>query len=576
MKKLLYILLFISFPLYGADYYVSSSGDDVSNDGSIGTPWKTLSYGVTQCTSGDNIFLLSNITDNAYCDVPVGVDISSYGGNIYTITTSYVAASAYYGYLRLYSASLTNGNQTISRIILTTTSGTRGISIWHRYNVDVFDCQVRNFIASGILFEHEPDWLNWPANFATGNSVYNTTIVDCGDRHYSNEGGLRITGQQGFHFYNSSITNNGRAECYNGNTVNISHCITVRIYDNTFTKPDHNGSCGYAYDWNFFAEIFQSRGVEWKRNTHIGAATIDLGCPPYSPYASTRDTCAYVLSIHHNTFNTSTGQQLVDRTVARNQVAINLEASLEYCYIYNNVINNYPTGIEVVTSNLDYMTYYQNHVYIYNNILNNIGWSVYPYSYGIEFLSEGSYGGTESRDNIHIWNNTIYGGPGNNYNGIDFTQVGNCTNSSIKNNIVRGFSNSGINLKKQASYSSTFTDFYVTYNDLYENGNTNDVLVQTGVTRTGGSITTGNLKVDPVWVTLADFRLQETSTIIGQGISVGLTLDFLGHAWANPPSMGAYEFGTPIVPPIIEDYPDGLLKYNGRFLKYNGRLLKIQ
>jgi hypothetical protein len=357
--------------------------------------------------------------------------------------------------------------------------------------------------------------------------------------------------------------------------MNISHCITVRIRDNTFTKPDHNGSCGYAYDWNMFVEIFQSRGVEWFRNTHIGAATLDLGCPPYAGYGSTRDTCAFVLSVHDCTFDTSTGAQLVNRIVARNQVAIDFEASLEYCYAYRNTIKHYPTGIMLVTSNVSGINYVQNNVYIHTNILENIGYTDYPYTYGIIVLSEGS-GGTESRDNIHIWNNVVYGGSGNNYTGIDWTQVGNCTNSDVKNNIVRGFSNASVHLKKQASYSSTFTDFFVTYNDLYECGNSNDVLVQTGVTRTGGSITTGNLEVDPLWLTLADFRLQETSPVIGQGTSVGLTTDFIGHAWASPPSMGPYEFGTPIVPPIIEDYPDGLLKYNGRFLKYNGRLLKIQ
>jgi hypothetical protein len=256
-------------------------------------------------------------------------------------------------------------------------------------------------------------------------------------------------------------------------------------------------------------------------------------------------------------------------------MAVDIEASAEYVYVYNNVINFYPTGIMAVTSNVSGINYYQNHIYIYNNILNNIGFTDYPYTYGIEILSEGS-GGTESRDNVHIWNNTIYGGPGLNYNGIDWTTVGNCTNSSIKNNIIRGFSNAAIHLKKQSAYSSTFTDFYVTYNDLYENGNSNNVLVQTGVVRSGGDITTGLLKVDPVWATLADFRLQETSGVIGQGTSVGLVSDYLGHAWLNPPSMGAYEFGTPIVPPIIPSYPSGLLKYNGRLIKYNGRLIIIE
>lgn len=42
---------------YGADWYISSSGDDTTGNGSIGNPWKSFSKAQTAATSGDAIYV---------------------------------------------------------------------------------------------------------------------------------------------------------------------------------------------------------------------------------------------------------------------------------------------------------------------------------------------------------------------------------------------------------------------------------------------------------------------------------------------------------------------------------------
>jgi len=58
MKKLLIIsFLLCSLLLQATDYYLSPTGDDVTGDGSIGSPWFTLNKAWTVVTAGDIIYL---------------------------------------------------------------------------------------------------------------------------------------------------------------------------------------------------------------------------------------------------------------------------------------------------------------------------------------------------------------------------------------------------------------------------------------------------------------------------------------------------------------------------------------
>jgi hypothetical protein len=55
--------------------------------------------------------------------------------------------------------------------------------------------------------------------------------------------------------------------------------------------------------------------------------------------------------------------------------------------------------------------------------------------------------------------------------------------------------------------------------------------------------------IDPVVVSSSDFNLQSASPCRNAGVDVGLTEDYAGNAVANPPDIGAYEYG-PVVPTL--------------------------
>jgi len=53
---LLWILVFMSYS-YGKTVYVSPSGDDIKNRGSIESPWKTIQKGASALEPGDTCFI---------------------------------------------------------------------------------------------------------------------------------------------------------------------------------------------------------------------------------------------------------------------------------------------------------------------------------------------------------------------------------------------------------------------------------------------------------------------------------------------------------------------------------------
>lgn len=79
-------------------YYVSNSGSDINNNGSISSPWKTISYGVSRMSAGKTLYIRAgtytgsdNLIDSQLHSVPGGasasnrVTISAYPAEIVTI-----------------------------------------------------------------------------------------------------------------------------------------------------------------------------------------------------------------------------------------------------------------------------------------------------------------------------------------------------------------------------------------------------------------------------------------------------------------------------------------------------------
>jgi hypothetical protein len=67
------VLAFFEIALTAGQFYVSSSGSDDQNDGSISSPWATISYGVSQLSAGD----ILNINAGIYRENYIGVKYSN-------------------------------------------------------------------------------------------------------------------------------------------------------------------------------------------------------------------------------------------------------------------------------------------------------------------------------------------------------------------------------------------------------------------------------------------------------------------------------------------------------------------
>jgi len=551
MRKLIFLLLlFIPFLLKGATYYIDPGGNDDTGDGSSGKPWYRLSYAASQVGSDNTIYVNSgSYTDNNRVVLAIRVNILGNSSNIPNITTSYVSSSNSNAYIYLYSSSLTNGDQTISYININgnNLTATRGIWVGYRYNVIIHHCTISNFAATGVHYRNQIGWTQPPVTYASGNDFYNNTVTNCSDRHYSSldPGNLRIDGQEEMEIYNCIFTNNERSPGYNGNSLNITNCRGITMHDCDFTRNDREGLPSDSYGrWNFFSEIFHLQGgVEFYDNTFIGAAKLDFSNADNG--SSTKGSYPFTISVHDNTFTTTTGNQISyysPTQVGHTNAAIEVEkGTYNYVYIYNNYIKSNPRGIAFTTAG----TYNQSftYFYIYNNVLDNIGYTDYTSTWGmlVDLAANGGYSVT--LDNFHIRNNTFYGGSGYNYNGIRWTANGTFTNSTIQNNIFHSWDNYPIYFGIQVGESASFTDIDVTYNDFYNNGY-NIVYISGSITQVRVDLSTGNITSNPLFVSTTNLHLQEGSPVISEGTVAYSNYDYDGVPWDTPSTatMGAYEF----------------------------------
>lgn len=572
MRKLIYILLFIPYGLFADNLYVSNIGNNSTGDGSIETPWATLSYACTQAIANDVIIVMNDITDNNRAVLPIRVSVLGIGTP--TITTSYPAANASDAYLYLYSSSLTNGNQSISYIEISGNSRTSTRAIWvgYRYNVSIHHCNIHDFERSGVHFRNQVGWQTPPSTYATGNSFYNNTIINCSDQNYEDSGLLRIDGQSGFLCYNNYMNQSTRATGHNGKLIDWSFVKKTKIYDNTFIKNDPpTAAISGVNTWNFAMELWNATGDnEIYDNTFTGRASVDLA----GNLNSIAGDCTFGVKVYGNKFLNSSLAP-VGYHIAP---AIIIEGTdWSYVYVYNNQIQRFGLGIEVGTSDLPgfVQNFNMRHIYIYNNIIDNVGYSNYSYSYGIWFINEVvTDGGSTQTSNVFVYNNTITSQTG--YHGVSMTMLGPVTNFYMSNNIIYDFSQYPIHINKRSADYLNISDADFTYNDFYSNG-TNSVYLASGIITSAFDRTTGNVTVNPEFISSADFRLSEGSDVVAQGISIAwLTTDYLGNEWADPPSMGAYEYAYPVIPPIVVDYPSKFLQISNRFIILNNRFLKIE
>ena len=552
MKRLFWILPFLllfSCNNYRASrgpadwLYISPTGNNTTGDGSSGNPWATPAYAVTQASAGDTIFFQAGTyTISASVTVPVQVSLYS---NVAAVCSAGGAVDAMF---MLSSASEgTNGNQTISGLTFdgNDSTGYRAIAVIARSNVKIHDNTFQNFYRAAIRYTGRVTGDGEPTTYATGNEIYDNTIIDCArdvwsTSYYSAGGAVEISGQSGMLIHGNYIDGGARHGYGIKGVANNGYHKGLKIYDNTVIMNTRH----LAHSWNFAIELWSQRGgVEIYDNVIKGA--IDLGG------LDTNDDggYGYAAKIYRN--NIGHDALPSGGNIAGIAVELGQHGGL---YIYQNRFHHVEVAINCQTTSQDVVPG-QNDIYIYYNIFHDLGLTSGAYTgKALYFNAEGAY--TSTWDNIQFVNNTVYNPTKTGKTIMDCEDSGNTfTNIVFRNNICQGFYDV---VKWDAGTVDTLS---IENNLTYQVTNLYNL---TGATVTNSTIDNNIITTAPAFQTNS-LRLSSASPCINAGLSVGLTSDYFGH---RVPQQDTVDIGA-------HEYGDYLVKFGGKYLRDGNGKFKI-
>ncbi len=561
MRRFITILFIaISCSLYGTKYYVDTGGvDDAGRSGAIGQEWASLSYACTRVSSPDTVYINAGAYNEGTQVIwNTGVRIDGAGQSLVTIT----ATGALNPIILASSAAGTNGNQSISNITINGDSlAVFGIRIYGRSNVSVHDITIRETVQYGLTFADQVgrSATSAPTSWATGNRIYNLTMVDCGRDSYTTyweaDGAIDISGQDGMLIYDFDIDNKtggryayGIKGLYGGGWHKGLKIFNGKIRTNI---RDVAGQQSFGFNIELWTGV---GGIEIYNIDGNGA--IDMGGYGYSDNYS----YGYAFKIYNNVLKQDS------RPTNQPEAGLILESGGEDgMYFYRNWVENFTTGLTLGTTAVSLTQGFDN-VQVYYNVFANIGYAAGGVGAGVEGynLTTGV-----NINNLKIYNNVFHkvssasgwavsfeSNPGNNF-----------TDVFIKNNII-------YNCYNPFNFNYTTIDVIQINNNLVY-GNTINTPDYTGSTVTNNTFTNNQISVDPLFESVGtDYRLNISSTAIDAGVDVGLTSDFVENIVpaGAAPDMGAYEFMSSPAPST----GDGIFAKdrNGLLLKdKNGKLI---
>ena len=545
MKKIL-IAIFISVTLAAnaTTYFLGPNGNDASGNGSINAPWKTLAFACSKAISSGDIIHVNAGTypETSQSKLAAGVSIEGEGVN--SLITSNIATEYMYTILLQSGSEGTNGNQHISNIKMNgSSSAFAAIGINARSNVKIYNCTFENFFAQGVMFNGGTGYLSRaPGTFATGNEFHDNIITNCARYVAANNNGdgcVMIGGQNGLLIYNNTITQTARGAGLNGYCFKYyseGYNKGVKIYNNILTTAPAAGS-EPSNSWGFILESHNSLGgMELYGNTCKGA---------WDLCGSSKGTYEFAWDIHDNTMGFDTQSPALD---TEGDVGIRFESNFERSNIYRNHFKNLSMAIYVSCST----GFTMKDLYIYSNLFENLGTNINGKGWALRFTPNPMSDLSNTVTNWNIWNNVIIAGTSHSTAyGIQLP-YGNASNFSVRNNIIEGFDQGPV----QNGTSGSGSNVSIENNIFYNNGNSNAAAGSIAYTN---YVNQNNLKVDPLFVSSTDFHLQSSSPAIGKGIDVGLTTDYNGNSWKNPPSIGAFESGSASSAPVAPVYQSSLV-----------------
>jgi len=510
-------LLIIAFPVTAKVYYISSEGNDLTGNGSISMPWKSLSKACSRViTPGDTIYVKAGYYNETKTSrLAVGVSLTGEGNN--SIITSTSLKAEWNPIIDMRSSLLVNGNQTISYLKFDgELTAAMALDIRKRNNVRIHHCTFLDlfftavyWVGNGGRAGGDPYASAYPPiNYVTGSEFHDNTVNNCSVYTYFGSGALYIGGHEGMLIFNNTITQTSRANGRNGYCIKIfgngGWMRGMKIYNNIITVSGN--------EWLFAIEGFFCMGSEIYNNTITGAIDINF---------TWKDTYDYGLWIHNNTLGPVSSS-------SNGYTGIILEFRVEDNIIERNYFRNCAVGIHH-TMRYPYPWVHREKIR-YNKFYNSGNGS---YHSAIRF-GETSY--DFDIDSLEIYNNIFHTeSDAGAYFGLHIRGFRTASNVKIQNNIFLNFSWSWFDSNR----GNYITNLYVQNNILYKNANSNSAILNGTPTN---YINTGNIIANPNFYSESNFHPKSNSPVIDAGIYIpGIIYDLEDKQVDNPPNIGCYE-----------------------------------
>lgn len=422
------VLLIVWVNSYSRTIYFSTSGNDLTGNGNIGTPYASLGKASSVSVIGDAVHGVAGVyIQTTQVTVPIGVNIEGegdyLGGTQITLTYNFPGG----GFNVFNQAAVmftspaegTNGNQSISNIWFDGNNYAclAGVLNRCRSNIIMFNCQFTRFGIVGYNLNGKLSNQTGtpPSVFSTGNQVINCSFFDCNDRitQTANSvscGNISYSGQGTLLFQNDTAKNLNKMPGHNGDlwAAIQGNNYGVKWIGCVLQKPTDEGN-----GFNFGIESwYDMGGCEFSYNTYIGAGNvIDVG---YG--GANKGDSSYSWYVHHNTipnpslltFNNlwPVASILISfecstNTTFRPQNTTIGDARVEY-----NTLNNMGTLGSISLNN--FASDFIKHIYFNHNICSNMGYANNSYSGIFNFTNSN---GTLV-DSIFIDNNTLLSNTG--------------------------------------------------------------------------------------------------------------------------------------------------------------------
>ena len=532
-----FLFLFVSFA-NATTWYISTTGNDATGNGTAGNPWKTLYKATTVVTTPGSIIHVNAGTYIEAVQIVLAPSVSIEGNDSTSTIIKTTLTATYAEMINCRSAEGTNGNQHISNIKFDGTSTVWAlIRIGGRSNFIIHDCSFANAKIHGVTFAvHNADDFDpgYPAAYATGNQFYNNTMYNCGNWDASvttGFGSLQFGGQSGMLIHDNHIVQNN-TPYNNGWPIKYwqgGYDIGCKIYNNylqswlqTFTLGDQN--------WDFAIEMFNATGMEVYNNTMIN------GCVDFNNSSTTGFNTGgsflvggygYSLWCHNNTFSCTTINSHI-------QTGVTLEFSDDSVIVEKNTFDKYNIGVlftprpGCVISNIN----------IRNNLFTNVGIGEGSEGYFVDFAV---YSATNTSFNkINVYNNTFIAYSTTPIiNGImlpNSTAGGYLKNFNIKNNIIKGTSGAPIRVREG---TVAIDSLDIEYNSIYGCGNTNIPTYSVSPTHYTFA---NNLNTNPSFGVA--YKLIAGTPLVDAGTNVGLPYN------GNAPDIN-WTDSTSAAPPVV-------------------------